>query len=355
MTESARLRLFAVRGCNATFRLHYGKCPLDLLHLRMIKTEEELRQLVNDLYLKAKEGLKPEGIKIELKGSWYNLSKNEKDYKINLSKFLKAITGLANTYGLTGYLIIGLNENDGTIIDSPFVKSGLRDKTDLYGLIVKHVDKPIRYDNHEIVTDIDGTRKTVTVIVIPPSSDKPHVIGNYFTKDSEIQNFIPVKKDTGTFPASRTDIDLMYYDNNNIIPEYGIEAYSFKGSQIDIIPGPVSASIEMPLIIDNYGRKAMIITKADLIITEADGRELNEELKMQLGAYSLDAHKSKVEITKHPIVIPSKTVLSLTAVFFSWDKTKYDLIKSGKLRGHFVTYDAVGNEFQSGKFLTGVV
>lgn len=323
----------------------------------MIKTEEELKKLVEDLHIKAKAGLQPEFLKTELKGTWYNLdrSQNGTEYKINVSKFLKAITSLANTYGLSGYLVIGIDEKTGAITNSPFINSGLKDRTELYGLVVKNVDKPITYENHEIETDIDGTKKTITVIVVPPSLDKPHVIGNYVTKGQEIQNFIPVKKDTGTFAASRTDIDLMYYDNKNIIPEYAVSIKTFKGSEIMIQPAGASVSIDFPVIFENYGRKPVILIKCDFFVDEVDGQEQEPMLKFELGAYSLsDNSNTRSEVKRRPIIIPNGAAIVYTCHFFSWEKILYDKVKSGKIVGAFVAWDAFGNKYESSIFRTGV-
>jgi hypothetical protein len=317
----------------------------------MIKSEDELKKLVEDLHLKAKAGLKPEGIKTELKGSWYNMDKSQdvNDTRLNVSKFLNAVTALANTYGPTGYLVIGIDETNGVITDSPFVKSGLKDKSDLYGLIVRNVDKPIRYENYEIETEIDGTKKTITVIVIPPSLDKPHVIGvHYGRAGQETKNYIPVKKDTGTFPASRTDIDLMYYDNQNIVPEYAINLRTYKGSEIQIKPAGASVSVDIPVIFENFGRKPMVLVKCVFVITEIDGKELATELKLELGAYSQsDNTNIRSEIVKRPIIVPSNEVAAYICHFFSWKKIIYDDVKSGKFKGYFVVEDVFGNEYES--------
>lgn len=324
----------------------------------MIKTEEQLKQFVEDLHLKAKAGLKPEGVKTELKGSWYNLDKSQtgNEYKINVSKFLKAITALANTYGLTGYLVIGIDETNGVITDSPFVKSGLKDKSDLYGLIVKNVDKPIRYENHEIVTSIDGTEKIITVITVPPSLDKPHVIAVHTAKSGqEVTNFIPVKKDTGTFAASRTDIDLMYYDNQNIVPEYAINLRTYRGSSIDIKHQGASIGIDMPVIFENFGRKPIILIDCELKVLENDGVELDPPITLKLGAHSLaNVANTKKEIIQQPIIVPSNEVLALTCHFYSWAVKDFDKVRSGKLFCFFIVEDAFGNKYESKYFLTGL-
>src|SRR5690606_23865125 len=84
--------------------------------------------------------------------------------------------------------------------------------------------------------DVEIDDNPLSVIHIPPSIDKPHVIRLYqtFEKDGNLkkeeEHKMFVKKGSRAFPASRYDIELMYYDRKNIIPEYNLHLSYFDST-----------------------------------------------------------------------------------------------------------------------------
>lgn len=323
----------------------------------MLKNEEELKRSFEELYARVKAGLGPESVKTELKREWYNLNKSigPEKYKVNVSKFIKEIGAIANSYGPgNGHIIIGLGE-DATITHSPLSVSGLNDESELYGLVVKCIDKPVRFEFYEIVVNLDGSDKTISIIVVPISIDKPHVMYEYVTENSRYENFTPVKKGTVVRSASRTDLDLMYYDNQNIVPEYAVNIRTFIGSRLDIKPAGASVSLDFPLVFENYGRKPMVLVKCDLVITECDGSALDKEIILTLGSYSIaNVSNTRKEVIQQPIIIGSNETLAYTCHFYSWQAIIYDTIKSGKYLGYFSARDIYGNPYDSSIFRTGV-
>lgn len=323
----------------------------------MHRKEDELKKLIEDLYSQIKEGVSPETISIELKREWYNLSNavNGDAYKMNVSKFIKEIGALANGYGpWSGNIIIGLSE-DGIISDSPLSRSGLKDESDLYSLVVKCIDKPIRFEFYQIRTDIDGLEKTVSIIVVPVSIDKPHVMYEYITdRGHRYENYIPVKKGTSVRSATRSDLDLMYYDKQNIVPEYALNIRTYNGSAIDIKKAGASVSLDMPVIFENYGRKPMILIKAELVISESDGIVLPKKMTLSLGAYSLASLiNTRREINQQPIIIPSNEAQAYTCHFYSSEVIDYEIIRSGKIVGQFIAKDAFENSYESTQWRSG--
>lgn len=323
----------------------------------MLKVEEELKRLFEDLYVRIKAGQGPESPKTELKREWYNLSKNIKgdEYKINVSKFIKELGALANSYGpWDGHLIIGLSE-DGVIVDSPLSASGLKDESELYGLVVSCIDKPIRFELHQILTNIDGGEKTISIISVPASIDKPHVMYEYVTKNGRYENYTPVKKGTTVRSASRGDLDLMYYDKQNIFPEYAVNIRTYNGSRLDIKQAGASVSVDITAVFENYGRKPMVLVKCSLVILENDGIVLPNEIILTLGAYSLaNVTNTRREIIQQPIIIGSNQTVAYTCHFYSWEVIKYETIKSGNLVGYFSAQDIFGDNYDSPKFRTGI-
>jgi hypothetical protein len=226
---------------------------------------ENLEQLINNTISKIKEhGINPEDNQLELKQEWPNLKDaNSTTKNINISKFLRSLTALSNTYGPGNkYLIYGITEN-GEILNAPLKNSGIADPAHLYDLIARNVDKPITYDFKEIIFKQSNKKVTLSIFIIPPSYTKPHVIENYYTDKNHFKNYIPVKKGTKTVEAGKDDLDLMYYDRGNVIPEYSLNIVWFNKS---IAVGENSGSFKIPttLIFENNGRRPLIFKSCEM-------------------------------------------------------------------------------------------
>lgn len=149
-----------------------------------------------------KRGGNVEDNKIELKRKWWNL-KIEK----GKNEFLKDTTAFANSIGDVFYIIIGIDDKTGEIFNSPLKY----DQNYIKGLIVKRVQEPFEFEIYQKI--IQG--KTISIIEIPISHNKPHIIKRYKTEtDKEIEMYIPFRKNTSILPANKFDIDQMYLDRN---------------------------------------------------------------------------------------------------------------------------------------------
>ncbi len=295
------------------------------------KLELSLKFLIDRL----QNGGEVEESKIEIKREWYQLV--SKDKKV-ISEFLKDITSITNTPGVNGFLIIGLDQKTGQFFDSPFTKSGLRDVSDLYGLVVKSVDPAIDFEIKELL--VDG--KTISVFIIPPSLSKPHIIGEYVSKgEKKIQNFIPIRKTTGIFPANRSDIEFMFYDRKNIEPEYALEIKTYK-PHLGFHAGggqPVSAKIQCCL--QNYGRKPIALVSGNLTVTPNDRLD-TEEVIFSLYSYrDYVTHRSAHTIQDRTLVVPSNHIETVEFAFIS----RKDLKENEKFKFRDMLNHSEGYEF----------
>ena len=268
--------------------------------------EQSLRFLIDRL----QNGGEVEESKIEIKREWYDLG--NKDKKV-ISEFLKDITSIANTPGVNGFLIIGLDQKTGQLFDSPFTSSGLRDVSDIYGLMVKFVDPAIDFE----IKEFEMNGKTVTVFIIPPSLSKPHIISEYISKsDKIIQNYIPIRKVSGIYPANRSDIEFMFYDRKNIEPEYALEIKTYK-PHLRFTAGngqPFSAKIQSSL--QNYGRKPIALVAGSLTVKPGDRLDIDKELVFTLYSYrDYVAHRSDHSILHRNLVVPSNQIETVEFTF----------------------------------------
>lgn len=162
-------------------------------------------------------GQEIEHAKLEFKKEWYNL----KDDK-GIAAFLKDTSAIANTVGPDGYLVIGFDTRSNQFHPVKFSDTGLRDSSELSGIIVKHVDRAFMIDYFPI--EVEG--HILNVIHIPPSLGKPHVIRNHKSWPGgnlrEESHRIYVRRGSRIWEATKYDLDLMYYDRKNIQPEYQV-------------------------------------------------------------------------------------------------------------------------------------
>ncbi|AXY72552.1 ATP-binding protein [Paraflavitalea soli] len=179
--------------------------------------QNEVKGLIVSNIQLSMSGQEVEHAKLEFKKEWYNL-KDEK----GIAAFLKDTCAIVNTVGPDGYLVIGFDTKANQYNSVQFSDSGLRDSSDLPGIIVKHVDRAFMIDYFPI--EVDG--HVLNVIHIPPSLDKPHVIRNHKSwpgdKLREEVHRIFVRKGSTIREASKYDLDLMNYDRKNIQPEYQV-------------------------------------------------------------------------------------------------------------------------------------
>jgi hypothetical protein len=175
---------------------------------------------IEEIIAKVKNGIPVESNKEDIKRIWYDLSSEK-----GATEFCKDLSAIANTVGPEGLLIIGIDEKTGEIFDSPLRESGILDEAKLFNLVIKKIDPPVDFQLHTI--SVEG--KSISVLTIPPSSRKPHLIREFgfFNKEGvqvrKEDNKIFVKKGTSTYPATKYDLDLMYYDRANAFPDFELD------------------------------------------------------------------------------------------------------------------------------------
>jgi Putative DNA-binding domain len=216
-------------------------------------------------------GQEIENPKCDFKAKWYDL-KIPKD----INEFLKDTSAIANTFGPDGLIIIGYDSKQKSFTQASFFDSNLKDTSYLSDLINKKIDRLFDIAVYDLV--INGNK--ISVLHIPPSIDKPHVIRNYQTFDKsnnakDEQHKIFVRKNTSTYPASKNDIELMFYDRKNIIPDYKLvcsyhidtlhlnASSHYNGSQREITG--VKAGIN--LVFENLGKRPVAVIEIQISFT----------------------------------------------------------------------------------------
>lgn len=127
---------------------------------------------------------------MDFKREWWKFNED-------MDEFLKDICSMANTHTGDNYIIIGVDMY-GKLFDAPMPH-------DEAILQAKHKDKiepKVNLSWREF--EIEGSM--ISVVEIPHSKDRPHVIKKY----KNLTNYIPIRFGSTTVTASRADLDEMY-------------------------------------------------------------------------------------------------------------------------------------------------
>jgi hypothetical protein len=209
--------------------------------------------------------LDKESLKFDFKYEWYDLTTLK-----GINEYLKDTTAMANTYGLDGFIVMGFDERRKLFKDARFEDCGLKDTNELNKIIIKRVSHLFELNSYDIM--IDG--HPLSVLHIPPAWEKPFFIRNYqtFTKTKKVKKEyhqkVFVRKNTGTFSATKYDIDLMYYDRKNIEPDYRVFMNIFKVSFL-----PLEQIISIKFTVENAGKRPIAIVDYSLILGLSQHKE----------------------------------------------------------------------------------
>lgn len=127
----------------------------------------EIEALVSPYLEQSLAGQSKEHQKFDFKRKWYNLQVDSE-----IMEFLKDTTSIANTVGPDGFIVIGFDEVEKKFHDAGIADSNLDDSSEIVDLINKKVDRLFRINVFD--TSISGNK--LSIIHLPPSFDKPHVI-----------------------------------------------------------------------------------------------------------------------------------------------------------------------------------
>jgi len=291
-------------------------------------TQIEIKNLVERLISNSAAGMEVENPKVDFKKKWYELSK-----KSGIYEFIKDTTAIVNTIGPDGFIIIGYDEGSKTFHDSSFKKSKLRDTSNLNGIITKHVSYPFELTVYDEI--INGNK--LSIIHIPPSIEKPHVIKLYKKirgkKTREYQNHIFIRKGTITTVANRYDLELMNYDKKNLNKPY--QTHIFLRGFREVNLSGVKISSKVFLTIENLGIRPLAICKMKLVAKLPDGKELKFEGKI---LKNFEGEHKDSPLSTNPVVIASNSIVNLAIEFKTIDgANKAKMLEFDKVKEKLLT------------------
>ncbi|MBM3404213.1 MAG: hypothetical protein FJY10_04915 [Bacteroidetes bacterium] len=276
-------------------------------------TKEDIERIVSSYIEQSSSGLTVENSKFDFKREWYDLKK-ERD----IQEFVKDTTSMVNTFGPDGIIVIGYDEKTKEFKDSTLPV----DPSDIVNLINKRVDRlfeintfDMRYQGHSL-----------SIIHIPPSMDKPHIIRNYKTyhpngkEKNSYQNISLVRKNSRTDFSTRYDLDLMLWDNKNVIPEYRILS-SYNVESIHFVEhNETSYRCIIYLTLENTGGRPVGINHMKVKFKLFEDSSSDEEITFE------------VKFKHENIIIPTGNIWNKRVDMFS-SLLKMDKIKLSWLIG----------------------
>lgn len=215
-------------------------------------TLERITEIISSQIQIVLDGQESEYPKLDFKRQWYDLHE-----ELSINEFLKDSTAMANAPGLDGFIVIGFDQKDKSFHPAKFSDSKLRDENELSGLINKRVDRLFHISHYPLI--VNGN--TISVLHIPPSFDKPHVIRNYKTKNSgDQQHRVFTKSGSSTKLATKYDYDFIAFDRANHIPEYDLQiSFSKLSYTVDYNKIESNVNLKLTMAIENTGRRAVSI------------------------------------------------------------------------------------------------
>ncbi|WP_426583191.1 AlbA family DNA-binding domain-containing protein [Mucilaginibacter sp. R-33] len=268
--------------------------------------QDQIIKIVDPIIQQSLGGQEIENLKIDCKTKWWDL----KDLS-GRSEFLKDTSAIANTFGLDGFIIIGYNDKTKDFNPAQFSDCGLKDSADIRNLIIRSID--MVFDLNTFDVTIGGNK--LSVIHIPPSVDKPHVLKVYNRSDKqgirEEFNKIFIRKNSSNHVASKNDIDIMYYDRKNIIPDYKI-LVSVKAQCLKILAGRQAGVVtdmhlDPVLTFENQGSRPMAIIGIKIRLSEYNDPRPHEQ-------YTFESISLVI-----PIIVPVNNIVNQVPSLYALD------------------------------------
>lgn len=264
-------------------------------------TRTEIISLVEGHLTDALAGMEKEYPKMDFKSKWYDL-KNETE----INEFIKDTSAIANTPGLDGFIVIGYDDTAKNFQEAVFTNSQLKDTSVLDGIIVRRVDR-----NYAVaVYDENILGHNLSILHIPPSFDKPHVVKNYTSKAGQQQpHRVFIRRGTTTQLATKYDLDFIAYDRKNLLPEYSLFISTSTTSMSVGHSSSQKIDLDMGIVIENNGRRPVAIVEIIMNLVYA-----GQMFSFISSANIEEKYNNLIAVSN--IIIPPGTIKNLPALKF---------------------------------------
>jgi hypothetical protein len=288
--------------------------------------EEQIKTIISGYLADDQAGLSKENPKLDFKARWYDLKDNS-----DINEFLKDTSAIANTPGLDGFVVIGYDEKTKVFDDAYFSQSNLKDSNELVGLLIKRVDRAYNVICYDL--EIDGHK--LSVLHVPPSFDKPHVIKSYQKKtNTPIEHRVFIRNGSTTRVATKYDLDFMAYDRKNNTPEYALFLSSSKSSLQLSHDHAQSVLLNASIVIENSGLRPVAIKEltltfyyVDQVITYTSRDNRDERFNTLIDVSNLIIHPFEIK-SFTALTFVSKEKLTPTEFRLLQNNTNFEVVQA---------------------------
>jgi hypothetical protein len=247
---------------------------------------KEIKSFVQSQILASLNGAKVENNKFDFKSQWYDWSK-----PVEESKFVKDLTALVNAYGGGhGFLVIGYDDDKKTFNGSPFTLSKWKDDAELVYYLKGRVDRAFNIQVFEDVFKYDTASHQLTILHIPPSLNKPHIVRNMVTKGGDVPNQVYIRNGSTNENATKSDLDLMYAEKASLQLERKVTATLIvnDASFSMTSAGDAVVRLTLPFHFENVGTRTVMIRTVRFAIRSPhfDDLQFSADFKIKELLYS---------------------------------------------------------------------
>lgn len=229
--------------------------------------ETEVKKKVEESIANSIQGLSQEKSKFDFKRQWYDFTTPK-----GINELLKDTCAIANTPDGDGFIVFGFDEKNKKFHPARFSDSGLRDTSDLNGIVRSRVDPEFEIN----ILDFLYEDHPISVLHIPESANKPHVIKQFmrFSKSDKEgrpeDHRIFIRKNTSVNCASRGDLDRMYRERYGELEDYEVDvSLDLAKTVINIHSGSLGGQnlvIEGNFYFENRGKKSITISSMEVLV-----------------------------------------------------------------------------------------
>lgn len=289
-----------------------------------------------------------ENEKLDFKLKWWDLKDFKKMDSLGTNEFLKDITAMANTPGGTGYIVVGVGEEHGTLQDAYIPM----DQTYLKGIVYRRVELPFDFSVYQV--NVEG--KILAVIEVPPSFRRPHCIRQYFKNGRAYSNYVPIRKTTCIETAGKHDFDNMYFEKDRrAVVDYALDVRVMESTILKFLEGSElydNIKFELPLIIINKGINVNCIIDGKIVIEGARNKEL-VGMSVKISGFNYKGNVYDLRYMNY-IEVKSNSISRVQCYFKVTEKEFNDILgdrKNGAVKFRLEVKDVMNNVYVSNSFI----
>ena len=248
-------------------------------------------------------------------------------------EFVKDAAALANT-GMHALLVVGVDDKTWALKDQRIASSGYEDASNFQSLIASRVTPMFSAEVEEMVYKDGASDRLLSLLHIPPTRNRPHLIGEWAAKGKppgpggppwlprSFKNALFFRRGARTFgPSSdeaptRAELDAMYLDRPGVAAQLRVQDWREQKMEYarrhDPVLGREREMLSIPLVITNcsnlYTGVAAIRMKGRMFYVERAKAIAEAALLQQAMRSGIAVHPAYGELRLPLTLSPAQSV-----------------------------------------------